>query len=256
MPRMRRTRWKPSSRRRAKATQVTVTPETLTDPNAFKAFQDSQAGLTSALSRLLAVVEELSRPQGQPEFPRPAGAARRHRKPHRRGAARLHRDGARIQHHAAHLPVGDLGDAVVYRQQAVPEFHGQRRQDGAAEGRFQDEAGRVAVARTWYRRQPMTLCASHLPLSCRTSPPEGGEAGRISFRQSPTSQDKRQRRSCQSPSLGEMSGTDRGGCEGAPSFPVSWLIAFAVAALAFTPLRSPSPQTCPNSPAVSSTPPA
>ncbi len=42
---------------RAKATQVTVTPETLTDPNAFKAFQDSQAGLTSALSRLLAVVE-------------------------------------------------------------------------------------------------------------------------------------------------------------------------------------------------------
>ncbi len=42
---------------RAKATQVTVTPETLSDPNAFKQFQDNQAGLTSALSRLLAVVE-------------------------------------------------------------------------------------------------------------------------------------------------------------------------------------------------------
>jgi LemA protein len=42
---------------RAKATQVTVTPETLTDPSAFKAFQDSQAGLTASLSRLLAVVE-------------------------------------------------------------------------------------------------------------------------------------------------------------------------------------------------------
>jgi len=42
---------------RAKATQVTVTPETLTDPNAFKAFQENQAGLTGALSRLLAVVE-------------------------------------------------------------------------------------------------------------------------------------------------------------------------------------------------------
>ena len=42
---------------RAKATQVTVTPETLTDPNAFKAFQDSQSGLTASLSRLLAVVE-------------------------------------------------------------------------------------------------------------------------------------------------------------------------------------------------------
>jgi LemA protein len=42
---------------RAKATQVTVTPETLNDPEAFKKFQDSQSGLTSALSRLLAVVE-------------------------------------------------------------------------------------------------------------------------------------------------------------------------------------------------------
>ena len=42
---------------RAKATQVTVSPEMLSDPEAFKAFQDSQSGLTSALSRLLAVVE-------------------------------------------------------------------------------------------------------------------------------------------------------------------------------------------------------
>src|SRR6187402_2316665 len=42
---------------RAKATQVTVSPEMLTDPEAFKAFQESQAGLTGALSRLLAVVE-------------------------------------------------------------------------------------------------------------------------------------------------------------------------------------------------------
>ncbi|MDW6022103.1 LemA family protein [Mesorhizobium sp. BAC0120] len=42
---------------RAKATQVTVSPQTLSDPNAFKAFQDSQAGLTNSLSRLLAVVE-------------------------------------------------------------------------------------------------------------------------------------------------------------------------------------------------------
>jgi len=42
---------------RAKATQVTVSPEALSDPEAFKAFQESQSGLTSALSRLLAVVE-------------------------------------------------------------------------------------------------------------------------------------------------------------------------------------------------------
>lgn len=42
---------------RAKATQITVTPETLKDPDAFKKFQDAQSGLTSALSRLIAVSE-------------------------------------------------------------------------------------------------------------------------------------------------------------------------------------------------------
>jgi LemA protein len=42
---------------RAKATQVNLPPELLSDPEAFRAFQEGQAGLTGALSRLLAVVE-------------------------------------------------------------------------------------------------------------------------------------------------------------------------------------------------------
>src|SRR5688500_2821408 len=42
---------------RARATQVTLPPDALSNPEAFKTFQESQAGLTSALSRLLAVVE-------------------------------------------------------------------------------------------------------------------------------------------------------------------------------------------------------
>ena len=42
---------------RAKATQATLPPEALTDPEAFQAFQQSQSGLTGALSRLLAIVE-------------------------------------------------------------------------------------------------------------------------------------------------------------------------------------------------------
>jgi len=42
---------------RAKATQTTLPADALTNPPAFKAFQDSQSGLTGALSRLLAVVE-------------------------------------------------------------------------------------------------------------------------------------------------------------------------------------------------------
>src|SRR5690349_7385731 len=39
---------------RAKATRVTLPPDALSNPEAFKNFQDSQAGLTGALSRLLA----------------------------------------------------------------------------------------------------------------------------------------------------------------------------------------------------------
>jgi LemA protein len=42
---------------RAQATQVQLPPEALDNPEAFKAFQEGQAGLTGALSRLLAVVE-------------------------------------------------------------------------------------------------------------------------------------------------------------------------------------------------------
>ena len=42
---------------RAKATQTQVNVNTPTNPEQFKAFQEGQAGLTGALSRLLAVVE-------------------------------------------------------------------------------------------------------------------------------------------------------------------------------------------------------
>lgn len=42
---------------RAKATGIQVTPEVLKDPAAFEAFQTAQAGLTSALGRLIAIAE-------------------------------------------------------------------------------------------------------------------------------------------------------------------------------------------------------
>jgi LemA protein len=42
---------------RAKATSIQVTPETLNNPEAFNKFQQAQGELSSALSRLMAVVE-------------------------------------------------------------------------------------------------------------------------------------------------------------------------------------------------------
>lgn len=43
---------------RSKVSQMNVTPETLTDPSAFKLFQENQGALSSALSRLMVVVEK------------------------------------------------------------------------------------------------------------------------------------------------------------------------------------------------------
>src|SRR6187397_1943520 len=42
---------------RAKATQVTLPPDILTNPEAFQKFQEAQSQLSGALARLLAVVE-------------------------------------------------------------------------------------------------------------------------------------------------------------------------------------------------------
>ena len=42
---------------RSKATGIQITPETLSNPAAFKEFQDAQAGLTTALGRLIAIAE-------------------------------------------------------------------------------------------------------------------------------------------------------------------------------------------------------
>lgn len=53
---------------RAKATSIQVTPETLNNPEALKRFQDAQAGLSSALSRLLAVVENYPDLKSQKTF--------------------------------------------------------------------------------------------------------------------------------------------------------------------------------------------
>ena len=53
---------------RARATSVKVSPETLSDPAAFQAFQAAQGQLTSALSRLLVTVEAYPQLQANQGF--------------------------------------------------------------------------------------------------------------------------------------------------------------------------------------------
>ena len=129
---------------RAKATQVTVSPETLTDPEAFKAFQESQSGLTSALSRLLAVVENYPDLKANQNFL--ALQAQLEGTENRIAVARRDYIEAVREYNtdAQDLPVGALGDVLVHRQRAVPELHRRRGQDRDAEGRFRTEQLRAA----------------------------------------------------------------------------------------------------------------
>ena len=53
---------------RARATSVQITPETLSDPAAFQAYQAAQGQLTGALSRLLATVEAYPTIQSNQNF--------------------------------------------------------------------------------------------------------------------------------------------------------------------------------------------
>ena len=55
---------------RAKATQVTLPPDVLTNPEAFKKFQEAQGQLTGALARLLAVVESYPQLKANEQFNR------------------------------------------------------------------------------------------------------------------------------------------------------------------------------------------
>jgi hypothetical protein len=92
---------------RAKATQVTLTPEMLNDPEAVKKFGAGRGGIVPVAAS--GGIGKLSRPESEPEFPRVAVADRGHRKPHRRGAPRLYRRRAGLQYPRAYLPRRAMG---------------------------------------------------------------------------------------------------------------------------------------------------
>ena len=79
---------------RAKVGSIQATPEVLNDPAAFQKFQAAQGELSSALSRLSGRDRKLSAAQIRCAVSRSDVAARRHRKPHHRGAQPLHQGGA------------------------------------------------------------------------------------------------------------------------------------------------------------------
>ncbi len=111
---------------RARATQTTlqVPPDILTNPEAFKKFQEAQSQLSGALGRLIAMSENYPDLKSNQNFLALAVAARRHREPDRGRAPRLHRGGAGLQHRAHGRFPGVIWATVLYRrQQADGDVH-------------------------------------------------------------------------------------------------------------------------------------
>src|SRR5690606_24342975 len=82
----------------------------------------------------------------QPELPDAAGAARRHREPHRRRPARLHPGGPALQHRAAHHSRALVGGAALSRREAHAAVHRGGAGHGGAEGRIRRIALVIAAA--------------------------------------------------------------------------------------------------------------
>ena len=81
-----------------------ATQEILSNPEKFAQFQQAQDGLSSALSRLMVVVETVPGVEVDGRLQRPDDAARRDREPDHRRAHALQRGGPGVQHAARQVP--------------------------------------------------------------------------------------------------------------------------------------------------------
>ena len=156
---------------RAKATQVQVEGRR----PGFAAAVPGRAG--RAVERAVAPDgrgREVPRAQVGPELPRPAGAARRHREPHHRGAQSLHPGGAGLQRHDPQVPDQPHGHDL--RLQGEAELHGRERgrDREAADGGLQRAAGHSgARARRPPLRPTEALLASRPPRGATRGDPHG-----------------------------------------------------------------------------------
>ncbi len=143
---------------RAKATQVQVPADILTNKEAFDNFQNAQNNLSGALGRLLVVVERYPGLKIEPELSRTSVAARRDQKQDRRRAARLHRSGAGLQHRATHHSRTLAAGAALCRRGADAELLRLRREDGNAEGRVLAKTSASPDNRARYGKEIVRFC--------------------------------------------------------------------------------------------------
>ena len=155
---------------RARVGSIQATPET---DQRSGGVRKVPAGAGRAVERAVAPaggVGELSAAEIGRELPRPAGAARRHREPHHRGAQPLHQVGAGIQHAGPHVP--DQPDRDDVQLQGQAEFHGREREGEIAKPPtvdFDKPAAAPAIAGACQRQSTRPRCAdpaAHSAVAC------------------------------------------------------------------------------------------
>ena len=119
---------------RAKATSVKLSADDLSDPAAFERLQQAQGQMSSALSRLMVVVEHYPDLKANENFQGPAEPAGGHREPHQRGAPALQPVGGGVQLHDPVLP-----EQRHQQPAAAPEAQGVHQGRRGRQGRAQGE---------------------------------------------------------------------------------------------------------------------
>ena len=122
---------------RAKATQMQVPADILTDPAAFQKFQEAQGQIGAALSRLLAITEAYPDLKSNQNFLALQSQLGRHGEPHRGSAPRLHRGGQALQYRARDFPGAPVGLVPLLRQEADGDLHHRAGEDADAGGQVQ-----------------------------------------------------------------------------------------------------------------------
>ena len=122
---------------RASVGRATVTPgKAPADPQEFARYEQAQMQLGATLQRLSGRRREVPGSQGQPELPRPPGAARGHREPDHGRPRPVQRLGAELQHGSQEVPDKPHGRDVRVQGEAVLQGCDAGRGNGA-EGQLQ-----------------------------------------------------------------------------------------------------------------------
>ena len=143
---------------RAKATQMQIPPDILTNPEAFKKFQEAQGQLTGALARLLAVVENYPDLKSNQNFLALQSQLEGTENRIAIARRRLHQRGPGLQHRDQDHPRPLVARGALSRCRADAELHRRRGDHQGAGGEVLAGAGERGLV--WPQRRGAGSCSA------------------------------------------------------------------------------------------------